>query len=163
MKKFFGNVAKNVKKKATDPKIKQEIAGLAASAASQVSGEKARKISEAAIGKERTEKLTKTGKEYYGKADKALGEGRIDATVSGVKSGFQAASFGGSKAWVWGAAAGGALGFVTKEDKAGKIVGALFGTGKNDETPKTDQTNEAPKVEETDKPKPQKGPKSGPK
>jgi hypothetical protein len=168
MKKIFkavgkaaGKGANAAKNAANNPMVKQALQTAVENANPDV----VRKLAERTVGKETTDKIVKTGEDAYNKADKTLGEGRLEHGFKSGRSAFLAALAlpGPSKAVILHATiAGAAVGFATRKDVVGDVSKTLFGVN-DDEAPKgptppqvEEKKPEAPEVPKAQEEKPAK-------
>lgn len=180
MKKIFkavgkaaGKGADAAKNAAKNPMVKQALQTAAENANPDV----VRKLAERTVGKETTDKIVKTSEQVYTKADKTLGEGRLQKGYESGRSAFLTAIAlpGPSKTMVLHATlAGFVVGAATKKDIVGDVSKTLFGIN-DDEAPegqtppqveeKKPEAPEAPKAQEEKPAKPARKPRTpkGPK
>lgn len=168
MKRLFKTVGKaakgaankgveTAKNAAKDPRVQTAVT----KAVQQVSPEKARELSEKAIGKEKTKKIIKASNDAYTKVDKTLGEGRLDGAQKSARSAFftaLAAPGVGKAALLPATIVGAAAGFATKKDIVAETTKRLSGTGGEDNT-ETPKEPETPKESKAKTPEPAKQPR----
>lgn len=134
--------ADRAKKAAQDPETRDR---LLTTVTNTVSSERARKIAEAAIGKERTDKVVDSCGKAYKTVDKTVGEGRLDGAFKSARSAVLSVPVAG-KALPWTVAAAAAGGFVTRKDVVSGSLELLIGS----DNKKADEAPEGPKAPKTE-------------